>query len=194
MPARNFPQISVCQEPSLVLLPDGRLFCTMRTMTGYIWYSVSDDDGATWRAPEVLRYRDGGEPVPQPIAPCPVYSLDDGRFLLVYHNNDGRFGPYDQFKEHWDCNQANFNRRPAFIALGEYRPDAHQPVWFSQPLQVADTDGIPVGPKNTAEVATYTSLTEHRGQRVLWYPDRKYFLLGKYISDEMLAALAVSAA
>ena len=191
VPARNFPQISVSQEPSLVLLPDGRLFCTMRTMTGYIWYSVSDDDGATWRAPEALRTQDGGEPIPQPIAPCPVYALDDGRYLLVYHNNDGRFGPYDQFREHWDCNQANFNRRPAFIALGEFRPAAHQPIWFSPPQQFADTDGVPVGPKNTAEVATYTSLTEYRGQRVLWYPDRKYFLLGKYITDECLAELVV---
>jgi hypothetical protein len=32
------------------------------------------------------------------------------------------------------------------------------------------------------------------GQRVLWYPDRKYYLLGKLISDEMLAGLSVPAA
>ena len=193
VPARNYPHISVSQEPSLALLPDGRLFVTMRTMTGYIWYSVSDDDGASWREPRALRYRDGGAMVKQPIAPCPVYALRDGRYLLVYHNNDGRLGPYDQFKERWDCNQANFNRRPAFVAVGEYRPRAEQPLWFSQPLQVLDTDGVPIGPKNTAEIATYTSLTEAKGRRVLWYPDRKYYLLGKILSDDVLAGLTVPA-
>ena len=41
----------------MALLPDGRLFSTMRTWTGEIWYSVSDDDGHAWRRPEILRYR-----------------------------------------------------------------------------------------------------------------------------------------
>ena len=41
------PLLSICQEPSIVVLPDGRLFCTLRTMTGYIWYSLSGDDGTT---------------------------------------------------------------------------------------------------------------------------------------------------
>jgi hypothetical protein len=189
VPARNYPQFSVAQEPSLALLPDGRLFCVMRTMTGYIWYAVSADDGATWRDPEVLRYRDGGDPVPHPLSPGPVYAMGDGRYLLVYHNNPGRLGPFDMFKEKWEANQANFVRRPTFISVGEFRPRAHQPLWFSPPRQILDTDGIPLGPKNTAEIATYTSYTEYGGQRVLWYPDRKYYLLGRYITDEVLAGL-----
>ena len=41
------------------------------------------------------------------------------------------------------------------------------------------------------EAATYVSLTEHAGRRVLWYPDRKSFLLGKLITDEMLDAMEV---
>ena len=52
---------SFCQEPGLALLPDGRLFTEMRTANGDIWYTVSDDDGHTWRETEVLRYRDGGD-------------------------------------------------------------------------------------------------------------------------------------
>ena len=47
------------------------------------------------------------------------------------------------------------------------------------------------GNAGTAEIATYTSLTEWRGKRVLWYPDRKYYLLGKYIPDEMLSDMTV---
>lgn len=186
VPNRVFPDMSVTQEPCVVLLADGRMLVAMRTMAGAIWYSVSDDDGATWRKPEPLCYRDGGDPIPQPLAPAPIYPLADGRFLLVFHNNDGTRGDYSQWKTKWTVNQANYLRNPAFIAVGEFRPAAHQPIWFSAPKQILDTRGVIVGPKKTAEIATYPSLTEWRGQRVLWYPDRKYYLLGKYLPDSLL--------
>jgi hypothetical protein len=41
------------------------------------------------------------------------------------------------------------------------------------------------------EIATYTSLTEWRGRRTLWYPDRKHFLLGKYLTDALHADMKV---
>jgi len=106
---------------------------------------------------------------------------------LLFHNNNGHRGPYNQRKKKWKKNYLNFLRNPAFLAVGEFRPDAHQPIGFSRPKQFLDTQGIPIGPKGTAEIATYTSLTEWRGQRILWYPDRKYFLLGKQITDDWLA-------
>lgn len=176
--------VSVAQEPSISLLPDGRLFCVMRTFTGYIYWSVSDDDGATWKEPAVLRELDEGPAIPQPIASCPVYPLNDGRFLLVHHNNDGHlgeFGPSD----------ALHNRRPAFVRVGEFRPSAEQPLWFSEALQILDSDGVCIGPKQTCEIATYPSLTEKDGERILWYPDRKFFLLGKLLPDELLSGLPV---
>jgi len=37
----------------------------------------------------------------------------------------------------------------------------------------------------------YASLTEHNGERVLWYSDRKMFGLGRFITDEMLAVMTV---
>lgn len=194
VPDRMFPEISVAQEPSIVLLPDGRLFCVMRTMDGHAWCSVSSDDGATWREPEPMRYRDGGDKVKQPLAPCPIYRLDDGRYLFVFHNNDGTLGDASEWKPTWTRNESNFVRHPAFLALGEFRPNARQPIWFSQPKQILDTDGVPVGPKGTNEIATYTSLTEWHGRRTLWYPDRKHFLLGKHLSDELLSDMVVPAA
>ena len=187
VPNRMYPDMSVAQEPAMVLLPDGRLFTVMRTMTGHIWYSVSDDDGETWRPTAPLRYADDGDFVEHPMAPCPLYALGDGRFLLVFHNNPGTRGAYSQFAKVWTCNQADFIRNPAFLAVGRYEPAAAQPLVFGKPKQILDTDGLPVGPKGTAEIATYTSLTEHNGRRVLWYPDRKYYLLGKQIPDELLA-------
>ena len=61
------PMLSVAQEPSLVRLPDERLFCVMRTMSGYIWYSLSNDDGLTWCNPRPLLRRDHGLPILEPL-------------------------------------------------------------------------------------------------------------------------------
>ncbi|MDC0936084.1 exo-alpha-sialidase [Pirellulales bacterium] len=193
----RYVQPTGCEEPSIVLLPDGRLFTTMRTTTGYIWYSVSDDDGHHWRDAEVLRYRDNGQPIKQPHASCPIYPLRDGRFLLVYHNND-YYARNKLYGEALPENHPNIPigpiycyRRPAHIAVGEFRPRAHQPIWFSEPKQILDTDGMPVGPKRTDEIATYPSITDFKGKQVLWYPDRKHFLLGKFVDDKMLSGLTV---
>lgn len=192
VPHKTHPQISVSQEPAIVLLPDNRLFAIMRTMTGAIWYSVSVDDGETWRDPEALRYRDGGAVVENPLAGTPLYRLKDGRFLLFFNHNNGQKGAYNQFKKVWDNgNQLNFLRNPAFMALGEFRPAAHQPIWFSDPKKILDTEGIAYGPKGTAEVAMYISLTEKGDKRTLWYPDRKHFLLGKYLPDSLLKDMKV---
>ena len=175
---------SLAEEPGLAVLGDGSIFMTMRTVTGRIWYTVSDDDGHSWRKPEVLRYRDGGAEVLHPKNPCPLYGLEDGRMLLFYNNHDGHdygaTGP-------WDMDA----RRPVFMAVGQYRPGAHQPVWFSDPKFLFDTQGVSAGNAKLFWLSMYSSLTERDGQRIFWYPDRKHFLLGKYITDEMLADMHV---
>lgn len=176
---------SLAEEPAVVLLPDGRLLMTMRTLTGRIWYSVSEDNGASWRASEPLRQCDGGKEMLHPKSPCPLYRLQDGRYLLFFHNHDGnKFGA----KGPQDMNA----RRPVFLSVGEFRPQAHQPVWFDEPKLLFDTDGVAVGPGNgTVEggrmwLSLYGSLTERDGERVLWYPDRKHFLLGRILTDAFL--------
>lgn len=184
VPYPGSEDISVAQEPSNVLLPDGRIFTVMRTFTGFIYYAVSADDGATWTQPAALREFDGGPMIKQPIASCPVYPLGDGRFFLLHHNNDGHLGPHGP-------QHALHNRRPAFIRLGEFRPRAAQPLWFSAPRQILDSDGICIGPKQTCEIATYTSFTNWGGRRILWYPDRKFFLLGKILGDAHFDGLEV---
>ncbi len=40
------------QEPGLLELPDGRLFCHMRTVYGFQYQSFSADGGQTWTVPE----------------------------------------------------------------------------------------------------------------------------------------------
>ena len=188
-PNKKIPEMSVNQEPSVVLLPDGRLFATMRTMTGYVNCSVSEDNGKTWREPEALRFRDNGDFIEHPLSPCPIYSMSDGRFFLLFHNNPGEHLGFSQFKDNWEQNEANFFRNPTYISIGHFVADAYQPVWFAKPYKLFDTDDIAIGPKETAEIATYTSYIEWKGKRILWYPDRKYYLLGRILTDELLASI-----
>ncbi len=176
------PLLSVAQEPSLVRLPDDRLFCTTRTMAGCVWWSLSADDGRTWSSPRPLLRRDHGLPILEPLCCCPLYELGDGRYILLHHNNDGRFegcAPEDTGR----------NRRPAFLALGEFRPGAEQPIWFSPSKQLMDNDGSGIGPLGRTDCGVYPSMTDRHGQLVLWHPDRKFFLLGKRITPEWLADL-----
>ncbi len=190
VPHWKHPLLSIAQEPSLVRLPDDRLFCVMRTCSGYIWWSESRDDGETWCSPRPLLDRDFGAPLLNPVGCDPIYQLADGRYLLLYSNNRGDI-------EAGGASDAG-PRRPCFAALGEFRPDAGQPVWFSAAKQLMDTDDCGVdGVKNTPEtprnsgLSMYASFTTRNGRNVLWYPDRKFFLLGKEITDAFLADMIV---
>ncbi len=121
---------SCFHEPSVAVLPDERLFVAASSLSGHLIYAVSRDEDATgWREAEPLRYRDDGTELLHPIAPAPLYGLEDGRFLIFYHGHDGRkyggLSPNDTYA-----------RRPMCVSLGEYRPHAHQPIWFSQPTVV----------------------------------------------------------
>ncbi len=184
VPHYDCPELSIAQEPSLVRLPDDRLFCVMRTMSGCIWYSISGDDGVTWGNPRPLLRRDHGLPIAEPLCCCPIYELADGRYVLLHHNHDGHF-------EGCAREETGKNRRPAFLALGEFRPDADQPLWFSESKQFMDNQGSGIGPQKRIDCGVYPSVTTRGGTNVLWHPDRKFFLLGKRISDECLADLTV---
>ena len=184
-PVENAKGYSSYHEPSTALLPDGRLFVPASTVSGFLIYSVSEDaDGQTFRKPDVLRYTDHGAPLQHPVAPAPIYGLEDGRFLIFYHAHDGT--------KHGGLSPRDMRgRRPTCVCVGEFRPNAQQPIWFSQPKQLCDTHGVGVGPEVLVWLAQYSSMTEHNGQRVYWYTDRKFFALGRIISDAWLADMAV---
>ncbi|MHC4442875.1 MAG: sialidase family protein [Planctomycetota bacterium] len=190
VPHYKYPLLSIAQEPSLVRLPDNRLFCVMRTNSGYIWYSVSKDDGETWCNPRPLLRKDHGQPILQPVACCPIYQLADGRYILSHHNNRGDIESKQE--------ATHSPRRPAFIALGEFRSGADQPIWFSRSKQLMDNDGFGVDGRKASEdhkantnIAVYSSFTTRNGNNVLWHSERKFFLVGKKITDKFLADLKV---
>lgn len=67
-------------EPSIVELPDGRLFLLGRTPTTRLWQSFSHDGGVTWE-----------EPTPSPLeshnCPAGLLRLKDNTILVVYNNH-----------------------------------------------------------------------------------------------------------
>lgn len=157
-----------CEEPGIVKLPDGRLFAMLRTGSGYPCWTVSEDQGETWTQPEILRNRDGGEPFLHPLSPCPIYdwkgeTAGSGYYYAFVHN---------QFN--FDDSSPWQNRGPLYLIAGTYQADAEQPIWFGEPQLFIDR---PSGN------SFYTSTTQIDGKAVLWYPDQKFYLLGRYIDD-----------
>ncbi|MBR3503333.1 MAG: exo-alpha-sialidase [Clostridia bacterium] len=66
------------QEPGILELPDGTLFCHMRTTYGFQYQSVSSDGGRTWSAPEpALQF-------PSPDSPMRITDIG-GRVLAVFN-------------------------------------------------------------------------------------------------------------
>ena len=152
------------EEACIVGLPDGRLFSVMRTTLGYPIWSVSADDGKTWSRPEILRLQDGGEPILHPRSPCPIYDYEggtarSGRYFLLVHNTFD-FQGITSYQ----------NRGPLYKLEGRFVPDAHQPVWFSDPQLFS--------PRESGN-SFYTSYTFLDGVGTLWFGDCKFYLFGK---------------
>jgi hypothetical protein len=165
----------------VVRLKGGRWFSVFRTHRGYVGYALSRDRSHSWSPAQPLRYRDGGALVLHPRSSCPLYPLGDGRYFLTTHNNDGSANggrhPYDGFR----------NRTPTYYLLGREVKGKDQPIWFSSPIKFLDNQVKPAGPEGRTSVGIYTSFSEFEGIRYYFYPDRKHFLLGRYITDTMLA-------
>ena len=80
------------------------------------------------------------------------------------------------------------NRYPAFLSVGrEDLQNTRCPLRFGPPKMILDTQGKSMGPGGRTEVGSYSSLLEDGDDRILFYPDRKHFLLGKRLTDDWLA-------
>lgn len=156
---------ALCEEPSIVKLPDGRLFSVMRTGMGCPYWTQSRDDGETWSNPKPLLRKDGGDTIPHPTSPCPIYDAKgneaaSGLYFMFAHNT------FDHTKSSYQ------NRGTLFFFAGHFHKDAEQPVWFDDPIEFINR------PTNNS---FYSSTTVLDNKTVLWYPDQKYYLLGKVI-------------
>ena len=65
-------------EPGVIELSDGRLWCFIRNNSGRIFESFSLDDGETWSEPQPSWFT-------SPLSPMSVKRLSDGRMLAVWN-------------------------------------------------------------------------------------------------------------
>lgn len=125
------------QEPTVVPLSDGRWVCVMRTYLGSPGFAVSGDAGRTWTAVERLRYRPDGPWIDHPHTMCPLARLPDGRFLLLFTNNDGTRNGAAHV---WDG--GNRTRNPQWFAVGREIPGEARNggLVFGEPRVLAEAD------------------------------------------------------
>ncbi len=160
---------SACEEAGIVKLPDGRLFALMRTCAGHPFWSQSRDDGVTWSKPQKLLDKDGGTAYLHSRSPCPIYDWKgceaaSGYYFALVHNT------FD-----FDAKKEYQNRGPLYLIAGRFNPDAEQPIEFGEPKLFAPRRG---------GNSFYSSYTIVDGKGILWFPDMKFYLLGREIGDE----------
>ena len=93
---------------------------------------------------------DHGLPILEPLCCCPIYEYSPtaGTSCCTTTTTAGSTAASPRTR--------NVNRRPAFIALGEFRPDAEQPIWFSESKQLMDNDGVEHRPAEAASTSAST--------------------------------------
>ena len=167
------PEDPAVEEASVVRLPDGRLFAMMRSSIGCPVWSQSRDGGRSWSGPKALL--DGeGKPFPHPRSPCPLYDWKGGEagsglyFGLVHMT-------FDMKQE-----TAYQKRGPLYLIAGRFDPTGDQPIRFRSPKLFA--------PRSEGN-SFYSSYTVLDGEGVLWFNDKKYYLLGRKIGAEWFEGL-----
>ena len=111
------------------------------------------------------------------MSPCPIYEVGEGEFVFLYHNHDGHFG-------RWTPKDSNWHRRPICLSRSILSENKPQPLEFTDPEFFMDNGGVGLGVNGgRADLAMYASVTvDDDGNATLWYPDRKFFLLGKKLN------------
>lgn len=109
------PRGPIADEHNPVVMGDGSLYCTYRTVDGFLCHAYSRDGGHTWTPPAYAEYASGGRSIKHPRAANFVRRFSNGKYVLWFHNHGGRY---------------YMDRNPAWLAGGIER-DGH--IHWSQP-------------------------------------------------------------
>ena len=83
------PKGPVAEEHNLVALSDGSLYCTYRTVDGYLCAGTSRDRGSTWET-GYAKYSPDGRLIKNPRSPAFVRKFSNDKYLLLFHNHGGK--------------------------------------------------------------------------------------------------------
>ena len=114
------PEGNVADEHNIVSLNDSSLYCVYRTNMGNNVHTYSRDNGYTWSEPEWATYTPGGKVMKQPRCLNKIYKFKNGKYVMFFHNNGGRF--YGQ--------HPLGNRNPTWLAGGIEKDGL---MYWSQP-------------------------------------------------------------
>jgi hypothetical protein len=94
------------EEHNIESLGGDSLYCAFRTLQGYVGEAYSRDGGETWAEPDFAQYVNGRK-IKNTRACCMVWHCANGKYLLWFHNNDGR-----------ETKERNKSRNPAWLSGG----------------------------------------------------------------------------
>ena len=156
------------EEPFVVQLPNGWLFVSLRTFMGSVYYALSKDMGHTWSDPKPMRFADG-TPFVNPVVTPFLCDYGEGHYVQLYYGKCGSLKDMFRF------------RQTVYRADGVFAPEDEQPIRFEgkpelfMQVDVAAGSRVHISP----EVNLEASFTRFHGQPMLWYGDRKHYVLGK---------------
>jgi len=188
-PHADEPERHFAQEPYMAVLASGRIVATMRTRTGHPFYSISEDNGITWRPAQALRFAPGGEKLEHPCGPCQISCLRDGRVVFFFRNDNAPI--VGDPLAYWA------NRDPIHLAVGVEMPELakglpieedNAGLYFSRPKEFLTglmLEPTAVNPKRKAE---YPQLIQWGDRFFVIYSSQKTDMLMKEIPAEFLDA------
>ena len=102
---------------------------------------------------------------------------------VVPRSRPSRIAPITTATGRINGNKPYLPRNPLYSAIGYFDPDNRQPIRFKKEdcslfMHLDEgSDGFGTVP----QIAVYGTMTHQNGKNVLWYPERKFFLLVKNI-------------
>jgi len=190
-PHRDEPDRHFLQEPYMAVLPSGRIIATFRSRTMHPCYSISEDNGVTWRPARSLRFAPGGEEMKHPCGPCPITCAKDGRVIFFFRNENAPMSDVLMPKhlDYWR------NRDPHHVTVGREMPqlaeglgpeEDNAGVYFNDPKVVLSGIDLDPSERNPRRTAQYPQVLECGGRFFTIYSSEKTDIMIKEIPTEML--------
>ena len=172
------------QEMTIVPMDNGRWLGVGRTFLGSPGFTVSSDRGESWTPAEPLCYAPDGQPIAHPMTMCPIAKTSDGRYVLLFCNNDGS----QRGARHvWDGDGRT--RNPQWILVGCEIPGETRNggLVFGEPMILAEVDDS--GEVNLKTGISMPQFFEREGRTFVCYNVNKEHIVLDEIPVEVLDRL-----